>query len=70
MAMKSWVASANRVDCDFPLENLPYGVFRHGQQTAIGIAIGDQILDLQACVQRGLLPGLKHDASAHAPKNL
>ncbi len=25
--MKSWVVSANAPDCDFPLNNLPYGVF-------------------------------------------
>ncbi len=62
--MKSWVVSANQADCDFPLENLPYGVFRRGQNAAIGIAIGDQILDLQACAQRGLLPRLRHDAVA------
>lgn len=62
--MKSWIASANQADCDFPLENLPYGVFRQGRHTAIGIAIGDQILDLRACVQRGLLPDLQHATSS------
>jgi fumarylacetoacetase len=62
--MKSWVVSANQADCDFPLENLPYGVFRRGQHTAIGIAIGDQILDLRGCAQLGLLPRLQHDALA------
>jgi fumarylacetoacetase len=62
--MRSWIASANRADCDFPLENLPYGVFRHGQHTAIGVAIGDQILYLQGCAQLGLLPGLQHDSIA------
>ncbi|KAK9506192.1 hypothetical protein O3M35_008172 [Rhynocoris fuscipes] len=35
-------------DCDFPLENLPYGIFStEGNQTKrIGVAIGDKILDL------------------------
>lgn len=56
--MKSWVESANLPGCDFPLENLPYGVFRHQGRTGIGIAIGDQILDLRACVQGGLLSSL------------
>ena len=62
--MKSWVASANLNDCDFPLENLPYGVFRNGGRTAIGIAIGDQILDLRRCAEQGLLPGLTASAVA------
>jgi fumarylacetoacetase len=55
MAMKSWVESANEPATDFPLENLPYGVFRHGGRKSIGVAIGDQILDLGACASEGLL---------------
>jgi fumarylacetoacetase len=62
MAMKSWVESANAADTDFPLENLPYGVFSHGQQTRIGVAIGDQVLDLCACAAQGLLSALPADA--------
>ena len=62
--MKSWVASANQADCDFPLENLPYGVFRHGRRTAIGVAIGDQILDLQACAKQGLMSELQPETIA------
>jgi len=64
MAMRSWVESANQVDTDFPLENLPYGVFRHGQQTRIGVAIGDQVLDLHACAEHGLLSAVGSDAVA------
>ena len=43
----SWVESANRADGDFPIQNLPLGVFRvAGENRArIGIAIGDSILD-------------------------
>ena len=59
MAMKSWVESANLPGNDFPLENLPYGVFRHNQETRIGIAIGEQVLDLRACVERGLFSELE-----------
>ncbi len=58
MALKSWVPSANDPQTDFPLQNLPYGVFRHGERTRIGVAIGDRILDLQACAQQGLLAAL------------
>ena len=53
--MKSWVESANAPDADFPLENLPFGVFHHAHSTRIGIAIGDQVLDLRACATDGLL---------------
>ena len=55
MAVRSWVVSANDPATDFPLENLPYGVFRHEHSTRIGVAIGDQILDLRACATDGLL---------------
>jgi fumarylacetoacetase len=58
MALKSWVASANDPGTDFPLENLPYGVFRSAHSQQIGVAIGDQILDLGACASEGLLKGL------------
>src|SRR3954465_10618942 len=58
MALKSSIASANEPRNDFPLENLPYGVFRHAHRTAIGVAIGDQILDLGGCASEGLLKEL------------
>jgi len=61
----SWVKSANDADCDFPLQNLPFGVFRKRSGAAqfqesprIGVAIGDQILDLAACAKQGLLGDL------------
>ena len=48
--LKSWVPGANAADTDFPIQNLPLGVFRlpgqaHGRP---GVAIGDQVLDLRA----------------------
>ena len=64
MAMKSWIESANEPGTDFPLQNLPYGVFRHNQKPKIGVAIGQQILDLRACVEHGLLSELEPDAVA------
>jgi fumarylacetoacetase len=47
-ALRSWVPSANREDCEFPIQNLPLGVFRHGHdgRPHPGVAIGDFILDL------------------------
>ena len=54
--MRSRVASANLPGCDFPIQNLPYGVFsRPGAAACCGVAIGDMILDLAACEARGLL---------------
>lgn len=55
----SWVPAANAPDADFPLQNLPFGVFvRSGDDTPrIGVAIGDQILDVAACHARGLFDG-------------
>jgi fumarylacetoacetase len=71
MAMKSWVESANEPDTDFPLENLPYGVFRDNGKTRIGIAIGQYVLDLRACAERGLLQELPPDiASACSEESL
>jgi fumarylacetoacetase len=61
MALKSWVASANDPATDFPLENLPYGVYRHAHSTQIGVAIGDRIFDVGACASEGLLKDLSND---------
>ncbi|HLX80723.1 MAG TPA: fumarylacetoacetase [Burkholderiales bacterium] len=49
--LKSWVESANVPGCDFPIQNLPYGIFRGkrgNERPRGGVAIGDQILDLAA----------------------
>jgi fumarylacetoacetase len=55
---QSWVDSANRPGGAFPIQNLPFGVFQGAGQPAIGVAIGDQILDLRACCHAGLLASL------------
>jgi fumarylacetoacetase len=45
-ALRSWVESANRPGCDFPIQNLPVGVFQPpgDGRARLGIAIGDFIL--------------------------
>lgn len=56
--LRSWIESANTPETDFPLQNLPFGVFsRRGtnESPRIGVAIGDKVLDLAACAQGGLL---------------
>jgi len=53
---RSWVASANADDTDFPIQNLPFGRFRRtgtGEDWRLGVAIGDQILDLKLAVGAG-----------------
>jgi fumarylacetoacetase len=49
-ARRSFVESANAPGCDFPVQNLPFGVYRPaaGMKPRVGVAIGDQILDLAA----------------------
>lgn len=47
----SWVESANSGSTDFPIQNLPFGVFSHGGpagRTRCGVAIGDRVLDVSA----------------------
>ena len=49
--LTSWVASANTPDHPFPLQNLPFGRFRlrgRDEPWRIGVAIGDEILDVRA----------------------
>ncbi|KGJ13673.1 fumarylacetoacetase [Paracoccus sanguinis] len=54
--MKSRIETANAPGCDFPLQNLPYGVFSvNGDAPRCGVAIGDQILDLAAAEAAGLI---------------
>ncbi len=54
---RSWIESANTDETDFAIQNLPLGVFQSTSESArIGVAIGDSILDLNACAREGLLP--------------
>lgn len=57
---RSWLESANRSDCDFPVQNLPFAVFRRrdsAQEFRGGVAIGDQIIDLAALDQSAMFDG-------------
>ena len=50
-ARRSWVKAANESGCDFPIQNLPFGVFQApGREPRGGIAIGDKIFDLKVAV--------------------
>ncbi|MCC7068533.1 MAG: fumarylacetoacetase [Burkholderiales bacterium] len=66
---RSWVASANDGQTDFPIQNLPFAVFRRrGSREALrgGVAIGDQILDLAAAHARGAFSGIAARAAMAA----
>ncbi|WP_439877051.1 fumarylacetoacetase [Pseudomonas prosekii] len=59
---RSWVASANG-DTDFPLQNLPLGVFSaNGSAARSGVAIGEHIFDLEAALDAGLFDGAARTA--------
>jgi fumarylacetoacetase len=55
--MQSFIPVA--ADSHFPLQNLPYAVFRPslGQRPHIGVAIGDFVLDLAVLEEAGLFDG-------------
>ncbi len=65
--LKSWVTSANEAGTEFPIQNLPFGIFRRRDSEENfrgGVAIGDQIVDLKAAHKAGvfsmaLTPALK-----------
>ncbi|WP_375779443.1 fumarylacetoacetase [Bradyrhizobium sp. ma5] len=51
VSRRSWVTGANHVGTDFPIQNLPFGIFRapaHAGAPRGGVAIGDCILDVSA----------------------
>ena len=57
---RSWLASANQSGCAFPIQNLPFGVFRRAASAEAfrgGVAIGDQIIDLGALARTHLFSG-------------
>lgn len=57
--LRSWVDSANG-DTDFPIQNLPFGVFRRAdanERARVGVAIGSMILDIAAANDVGLIEG-------------
>jgi len=58
---RSWLASANESECPFPIQNLPFAVFKRGNESFRGgVAIGDQIVDL---AQFAKLPHLSRGAA-------
>jgi len=66
--VQSWVDSANDAASDFPIQNLPFGTFRRRAtaKATVGIAIGDQILDIAGVGKDGLLPGVDAQSAVRA----
>jgi fumarylacetoacetase len=62
-ALTSWIESANAPDTDFPIQNLPFGVFsRKGDaERRVGVAIGDQIVDVGESLSANLWSGKARD---------
>ena len=63
---QSWVGSANG-HSSFPIQNLPFGVFRPpGEDARGGVAIGDEIFDLRRALEAGLFSGTAEHAARAA----
>jgi fumarylacetoacetase len=61
-SLRSWVESANDPATDFPPQNLPLGIVRRrgsDKPFGVGVAIGEDIVDVSAAVAAGLLPALE-----------
>jgi len=57
---RSWLDSANRDSGEFPIQNLPFAVFRRAgsaEEFRGGVALGDQILDLGKAAATGVFEG-------------
>jgi fumarylacetoacetase len=65
LALTSWVSSAQAAGTDFPIQNLPLGVFAAADgRIGVGVAIGDQVLDLRVARDAGLLTDLSAAVAA------
>ena len=64
-ALVSWIPSAEDADTDFPLQNLPFGIFLNPDDgvSHVCTAIGDQLLDLHGLADDGLLAGIANETA-------
>lgn len=66
-ARRSWVEEANDARCDFPIQNLPFGVFRRRYaEPRCGVAIGNHIFDLREACAANLFSGVAASAARAA----
>jgi fumarylacetoacetase len=67
--MASWISVQD--NSDFPLRNLPYGVFSiDGSDSRIGVAIGDYVLDLKVLAQDQVFADLEFNTQTLEAANL
>ena len=68
--LTSWIDSANEAEADFPVQNLPLGVYTDPKTGVgkVGIAIGDEILDVTAARAKGVIGGAADDAADVGPR--
>ncbi|GAC1446043.1 MAG: fumarylacetoacetase [Pyrinomonadaceae bacterium] len=65
--LRSWVETANTDDTDFPIQNLPFGVFKRRDSSGaprVGVRIGDQILHVAGCVEETLFAGTEAEEAS------
>src|SRR5918911_135980 len=69
--LRSWVEAANEAGADFPIQNLPFGMFTRTDDSRedrydprVGVAIGDSVLDLITCARERLFDGLAAKVAA------
>ncbi|WP_206483706.1 fumarylacetoacetase [Thalassotalea sp. G2M2-11] len=70
--LTSWVESANVPGNEFPIQNLPFAIFRvkgSSENFRGGVAIGDQVLDLAAAQASGIFEGIAQQALAACSKD-
>lgn len=68
-SLRSWVEIPK--NCDFPIQNLPFGIFRTpSRNPRVGVAIGDQILDLSAVAELGYFDALQLDKKVFSQSTL
>ena len=66
IALKSWLSSANETNTEFPIQNLPFAIFKRKQSNEAlrgGVAIGDQIIDLAAVAKARVFNGKAAEAA-------
>ena len=75
--LRSWVESANKPGADFPIQNLPLGVFRDwegDESPRVGVAIGKSVLDVSAIravlEQAQAVHGMAHNTGGGLQENV
>ncbi len=67
--LKSWITIDK--NSDFPIQNLPFGIFKTASlKPRVGVAIGDQVLDLVAVSKLGYFNNLRFDTQVFAKEHL